>query len=173
MAETFVEYTQRLRGYIGSKDPLQSMQETPSLLAGLLHSASESVLSQSPGPGKWSVQEIIAHLADSELVSGFRFRAMVGADDGVPIQGYDQDRWAEASNYARKDPQRSLELYRTMREGNLRLLKSLKPEQWKHYGIHSERGQESIETIARMYAAHDLNHLRQIQAIIETSPARR
>ena len=52
-----------------------------------------------------------------------------------------------------------------LRETNLLLLKSLKPEQWKHYGVHSERGQESIELMVRMHAGHDINHLQQIQAI--------
>jgi len=172
MQETAEQYKQRLAGYLGDQDALKVQAAAPAKIERLLKRVWPAKLRKRPVPGKWSVAEILAHLADAEIVGGYRIRSILAAP-GTPIVAYDQDRWAEASNYARKDPQRSLELYRIMREGNLRLLKSLKPEQWKHYGIHSERGQESIETIARMYAAHDLNHLRQIQAIIETSPARR
>jgi hypothetical protein len=46
------------------------------------------------------------------------------------------------------------------------MLKSLAPEQWKHYGMHSERGQETIEHIVRMFAGHDLNHLQQVERIL-------
>ena len=53
-----------------------------------------------------------------------------------------------------------------LREANLALLESLEPEQWTQYGIHSERGQESIEQIARMFAGHDINHLKQIEKIL-------
>jgi hypothetical protein len=59
-----------------------------------------------------------------------------------------------------------VEQFRVVRLGNLALLKSLTPAQWKHYGMHSERGQESIEQIVRMFAGHDINHLRQIEAIL-------
>jgi hypothetical protein len=54
-----------------------------------------------------------------------------------------------------------------LREGNLALLRSLDPEQWQHYGMHSERGRETIEHIARMFAGHDLNHLQQIEKILK------
>lgn len=53
-----------------------------------------------------------------------------------------------------------------LREENLALLQSLEPEQWKHYGVHFERGQESIEHIVRMCAGHDINHLQQIEKIL-------
>ena len=56
--------------------------------------------------------------------------------------------------------------FRAAREANLALLKSLTPEQWKYYGMHSERGQETIEHTVRMLAGHDLNHLQQIERIL-------
>jgi hypothetical protein len=52
-----------------------------------------------------------------------------------------------------------------LRDANLALLKSLTPEQWKHYGMHAERGEESIEQIVRMFAGHDINHTKQIEKI--------
>ena len=85
---------------------------------------------------------------------------------GAPVAAFDQDSWATAGHYDKRDPRKSLEQFRVLREANLALLKSLKPEQWKHYGMHSERGQESIEKIAQMCAGHDLNHLQQVEKIL-------
>jgi DinB superfamily len=111
------------------------------------------------------VSEIIAHLADAEIVGGFRLRFILGSP-GAPIVAYDQDKWATSGHYDKRDPRKSMELFCVLREWNLALLKSLKPEQWKHYGMHSERGRESIEHIVRMFAGHDINHLQQIAGIL-------
>jgi hypothetical protein len=111
------------------------------------------------------VGEILAHLAEAEIVGGFRMRMILGAP-GTPIAAFDQDAWVISGHYAKRDPRKSVEQFRVVREANLALLKSLTPEQWKHYGMHSERGQETIEHIVRMFAGHDLNHLGQIEAIL-------
>jgi DinB superfamily len=92
-------------------------------------------------------------------------RLILGAP-GTAIAAFDQDSWVIAGHYAKRDPRKSLEQFRAVREANLALLKSLTPEQWKHYGMHSERGQETIEHIVRMFAGHDINHLQQIQRIL-------
>jgi hypothetical protein len=85
---------------------------------------------------------------------------------GTPIQAFDQDSWAAAGHYEKRDPRKSVELFRVLREANLALLKSLTKEQWKHHGMHSERGEESIEHMVRMYAGHDINHTKQIERIL-------
>ena len=109
--------------------------------------------------------EIVAHLADGEIVGAFRLRLILGSP-GTSIIAYDQDKWVIRGHYDKRDPQKSVEQFRVLREGNLALLKSLKPEQWQHYGMHSERGQESIDHIVRMFAGHDINHLQQIEKIL-------
>ena len=92
-------------------------------------------------------------------------RLILGAP-GTPIPAFDQDAWVVSGHYEKRDPRKSLEQFRLLRETNLALLKSLTPEQWKHYGMHSERGQESIERIVRMFAGHDINHLLQVERIL-------
>ena len=94
-------------------------------------------------------------MADTEIVIGWRIRSILGAP-GTPIQAYDQDAWAGAGLYAKRDPRRSIELFRAVREANLALYKSLSPEQWKYFGMHAERGEESLERIALMIAGHDI-----------------
>lgn len=172
MKETVEEYKQRIAGYMAGQDPLKIQATTAGKIAKLIKDATRGKLTRQPAPGKWSVAEILAHIADTEIVAGYRMRSVLG-NPGGPIVAFDQDKWAAAENYAKHDPKLSLETYRTIREANLRMLKLLKPEQWKQFGIHAERGEESIERITLMMAGHDLNHLRQIEAILMPAKAPR
>lgn len=165
MQETIEQYKQRIMSYAGGQNPLKVQAATAGKIGKLIKGVPKARLTKRPAPGKWSVGEILAHLADSELVAGYRMRSILGAP-GTPIAAYDQDKWAEAENYAKHDPHASLDFYRTVREANLRLMKSLRPEQWKHFGMHTERGEESVERLSQMMAGHDLNHLGQIVAIL-------
>lgn len=171
MAESFAEYAQRIRGYLGSKEPVQSMQETPAALSEMLQGVAEAVWSKPSAPGKWSIGEIVAHLADAELVAGFRYRAIAGADNGVPIVGFDQNRWAEAGNYRAVALEAGLKSFLALREMNLRFLKSLPASAWEKYGMHSERGRESLRDLAVLVAGHDLNHMAQIRMILSSAQA--
>lgn len=165
MQETPQQYTQRMVGNIEGKKPLALQSATAKKLERLIKGVPTAKLRKRPAPDKWSVSEILAHLADAEIVGGFRMRLILGAP-GVPVAAFDQDSWVTSGHYAKRDPRQSLEQFRVVREANLALLKSLTPEQWKHYGMHSERGQESIEHMVRMFAGHDVNHLRQIEQIL-------
>lgn len=165
MKETPQQYTQRVMGYMVGKQPLGVQTATPKKLQRLIKGVPTARLRKRPAPDKWSVAEILAHLADAEIVGGFRMRLILGAP-GTAIAAFDQDAWVTSGHYAKRDPRKSLEQFRAVREANLALLKSLTPDQWKHYGMHSERGQESIEHIVRMFAGHDINHLQQIERIL-------
>jgi DinB family protein len=165
MSETPQEYIQRMLQNSKGLDPLKVEAGTAKKLERLIKAVPASKLRKRPAPGKWSVGEILAHLADSEIVRGWRMRQILGAP-GTPIQAFDQDMWAAAGHYEKRDPRKSLETFRVLREANLALLKSLTPEQWKHHGMHAERGVETIEHISRMEAGHDINHLSQIERIL-------
>lgn len=165
MKETVQEYIQRIQGKTAGKDPLRVQSATAKNLANLLKRATPSKLRKRPAPDKWSVAEILAHLADAEIVAGWRVRSILGAP-GTPIQAFDQDAWAAAGRYGKRDARKSLEQFRILRDANLALYKSLTPEQWKHYGMHAERGEESIERILLMMAGHDINHIEQVAAIL-------
>lgn len=165
MKETAQQYTQRILGHTEGKQPLEVQTATAKKLDRLIKGVPTSKLRKRPAPDKWSVSEILAHLADAEIVGGFRMRLILGAP-GTPVVAFDQDSWVKSGHYDKRDPRKSLEQFRAVREANLALLKTLTPDQWKHFGMHSERGQESIEHIARMFAGHDLNHMQQIEAIL-------
>jgi hypothetical protein len=165
MKETPQEYTKRILGHVAGQDPLKVEAGTARKLDRLIKRVPASKLRKRPAPGKWSVAEILAHLADSEIARGWRMRQILGSP-GTPVQAFDQDAWVISGHYEKRDARKSLELFRVLREGNLALLKSLTPEQWKHHGMHAERGEESIEHIVRLNAGHDLNHTKQIERIV-------
>jgi hypothetical protein len=165
MKETPQQYTQRVVGYMEGKQPLAVQAATAKKLERLIKGVPTAKLRKRPAPEKWSVSEILAHLADAELVGGFRMRLILGAP-GTPVAAFDQDAWVTSGHYEKRDPRKSVEQFRVVREANLALLKSLTPEQWKHYGMHSERGQETIEHVVRMFAGHDINHVQQIERIL-------
>ena len=123
------------------------------------------MLRRRPAPEKWSVAEIVAHLADSELVRSFRIHLILGAP-GTDLQAFDQNAWVVELHYDKRSVRNALEQFRVLRETNLELLRNLTPEQWKHEGVHAERGKETVESLVRIAAGHDINHIRQIEAIL-------
>src|SRR5581483_1443870 len=156
MPETPEQYRNRMFANIDKQDPLKLQAATPAKLQRLLKGVSSAKLRKKPQPGKWSVAEIVCHLADTELVAGFRMRLILGAP-GTPITPFDQDIWVNALHYDKRNVSKAIEQFRALRESNLALLKTLAPEQWKLVGMHAERGPESIETIVKMFAGHDIN----------------
>jgi hypothetical protein len=165
MKETVQKYIQRILAQSHGKDPVKVQATTPARLMRLIQRAAGTKLRKRPAPGKWSAGEIIAHLADGEIVTGWRIRQILGAP-GAPLQAYDQDAWAAAGQYQKRDARKSLEQFRVLREANLALLKTLTPEQRKQHGMHAERGVESIDHIVQMIAGHDLNHLAQVERLL-------
>jgi hypothetical protein len=166
MQETVQEYTQRLLNYAEGKDPLRLQQAAPKKLALLVKGKTRKQLTRRPASDKWSIAEIVAHLADAELAISWRIRQIL-SNNAIPIQAYDQDLWARTFDYAHRDPRESLETFRSLREANLALLKIVPRKLWDNYGVHQERGNESVRHVVRMVAGHDLNHLRQVEAILK------
>jgi len=166
VGETPQQYTQRILSNAEGQDPIKAQLTTNKKLARLIRGIPAAKLRKRPAPDKWSVAEILAHLADVEIVVGWRMRSILGAP-GTPIQAFDQDAWVASGHYDKREPRESVELHRVVRDANLALLKSLTPEQWKQYGQHAERGPESIEHIVRMIAGHDNNHLQQVERILK------
>jgi uncharacterized damage-inducible protein DinB len=172
MQETPQQYIQRILGFIEGREPLEVQRETAKKLRKLIKPLSKKQLSARPEPGKWSIAAILAHLVDAEIAGSWRMRLIIGSD-GVPVQAFDQDVWAEAFDYGQCDPKVSLETFRALRENNLRMLKALPRNLWENHGMHQERGKETIAHIVRMFAGHDLNHLAQVERIAKAGGSKR
>jgi hypothetical protein len=160
-------YTGAVLGLVGDAAPLDILQKTESRLRTVTLGLSKPQLAQLEAPGKWSINHVLRHLADSEIVWGWRMR-MALAHDRPPITGYDQDAWADKLGYGEADAQESIREFSALRAGNLRLLKNATAEDMKRVGVHAERGEESVAHMMKLYAGHDLLHLNQIKRIRES-----
>jgi uncharacterized damage-inducible protein DinB len=148
--------------FLGPRDPRQVIASTPSRLREFLDSLGDSRANQSPAPGKWSVREILCHLADCEIVFAFRLRQTLAEPHHV-IQPFDQDVWAR--NYTAYDAQSALAVFTAVRDFNTRLIASLPPEALSKPVSHPERGTMTFQTIVETMGGHDLNHIAQIEKI--------
>ncbi|MBK9373643.1 MAG: DinB family protein [Holophagales bacterium] len=154
----------RYREAMGDDDPYLAMFEAPQKLRKLLKGLTEKQLSRRPAPGKWSIKEIVAHLADGEVILGSRYR-FIAAHDKPAIAGYDQDLFVEMLGVENATTEDLLDDFEMARMVNVGLLTRLPDEAFGRVGVHSERGEETIDTIVMLYAGHDRVHLTQVETI--------
>jgi hypothetical protein len=143
--------------------PLEEiLHETTNKIASLLAQIGVEKSSVRPAPGKWSPAEIVAHLADCELVFAFRLRQTLAEDNHI-VQPFDQDKWA--ATYPGIPAAEALAVFSAMRTWNLRLLSTALPAAADRTVTHPERGTMTFETIVETMAGHDLNHLAQLERL--------
>ena len=172
MQETAQQYIQRILSYAEGQDAIKVQRATAGKLKKLIHGLTAKQMKWRPAPAKWSIAEIVAHLADTEIAASWRMRSVIG-ENGVTTQPFDQDAWASVFQYQKWDARRSLEVFRVLRENNLALLKEIPREAWDNYGMHLERGKETVAHMARMFAGHDTNHVLQIEGIVKQLKTRK
>ena len=163
-AEEIAAYVGAVLGLVAGRDPIGVLRQTPQALRDATAALGTRHVRTPEAPGKWSINEVLQHLADSDLVFGWRVRLVLSQDRPV-ITGYDQDRWAGRLRYADGDPVEALERFSVLRRWNLSLLERASGEDLRRVGLHTERGEESLARIISLYAGHDLLHLRQIERI--------
>lgn len=162
--EDRARYAPAILDLLGAREPIEVLRRTPDAANRATAGLSAAQLRQPEMAGKWSIAQVLRHLADSEVVWGWRMRLIL-AQDRPPITGYDQDQWAERLHYADADPAESLDALRVLRRDNLRLIEHATPGDMTRVGVHSERGEESADYLMRLFAGHDLLHLDQIARI--------
>ena len=161
--EAAMEYTKAILALLGDREPIEVLSKTPTAVRKLVAQAEAVDIPEAPG--KWSVRMVVQHLADSDLVAGWRLR-LVLAQDRPSITGYDQDAWATRLRYAEVEVDDALADFEQVRRSNLRLLGRLPESDGARVGVHAERGEESVAHIVRLTAGHDVLHLRQIERIL-------
>ena len=165
-------YTDAILGLLGTRDPIDVLERTPDAVRTALAGVASARLSQPESPGKWSMRQVAQHLADSELVWGYRLR-LVLAQERPTLTGYDQDLWSDRLHYDKLPIDEALDRLGVLRRSNLRLLADATPADLQRVGVHTERGEESVAHMIRMYAGHDLLHLRQLARIREAVDPKR
>jgi hypothetical protein len=173
VAESFTQYRKRILDSVEGRDVMGILRATPKRLGKRIAGVDRRRLTTPPAKGKWSAAQILAHLSEIELLWGYRMRIILERD-GSEIVGMDQDAWARNSRYERIDPRRAFDTFRAIRAANLEFLGNQSPRLLRRRGTHSQLGPVTISLIAALLAGHDLNHSRQIDAILEKrKPARR
>jgi uncharacterized damage-inducible protein DinB len=157
-------YTSAILELLGPRDPMTVLPHTPDAVRAALDGLSDAELSQREAPNKWSIRHVVRHLADGDLVWGYRLR-LVLAQDRPTLTGYDQDMWADRLGYAHADAGQAIDDFSVLRRSNLRLIEASSAADLERVGLHSERGEESVAHMIKLYAGHDLLHLAQISRI--------
>ena len=132
-------------------------------LTGALNQFPKEMWQYKPGPDRWSVHEIIVHIADSEAKSYIRCRRFI-AETGKPVMAYDESRWADLLNYHGQNPEDALELFRLLRRMSHRLIKDLPDAVWSNTVDHPENGIMTMEDWLSVYTHHVPEHVQQMQA---------
>jgi len=145
---------------------LERFRRGPELLAVVLTGVFGEEEDFAPAPGKWTVRQIVAHLADAEMVGAHRLRQVI-AEDNPTLIAYNQDAWTANLDYTRRKPKQSLETFRRIRAENYELLKGLPESAFERAGNHSENGRMTLGQLLEGYAGHAESHARQLQEIRE------
>ena len=160
-------YLDKTDAYRAGREPLGLMRGAPARLAREVRGLRTAQLRKRPAKGKWSIQEIVGHLMDTEVVYAYRWH-MAYSESGSPIQGYDQEMWIREEDYrhAKWSVKEMLEHIGNLRRSTLYYLDRIpRAEAKRRHGIHSERGKETMHRTQELIAGHDINHLEQIKAI--------
>lgn len=148
--------------HLAGKDPLEVIAATPGQLASFVRALGPERVEKKPAPGKWNAREIVCHLADCELVFAYRLRQALAEDHHV-IQPFDQDKWA--ASYAAYDAPAALAVFSSLRRWNISLIHAAPAEAFSKRLSHPERGELTFKTLVETMGGHDLNHVKQLDAI--------
>ena len=157
---------------LGKRNPVQVISATPARIQALIRGLSPKKLSTRPNPGKWSIQEIINHLTETEMVMCCRAR-WIAFEDKPTLVPFDQEKWAKGWAREKEPVAATLERLRILRKSHLRLFKSVPKADFKRTGFHPERGVVSLKEQLETVAGHDLNHLGQIQRLAASLKVKR
>ena len=144
-------------------DLLERLRRGPELLAVATTGAAGPEL-DFRSQGKWSVRQIVCHLADAEAAAAMRMRQII-AEDHPTLPAWDQNAWAEKLDYEKRKISQSLELFRVLRNSNYEVLKDLPEPAFARSGTHTTRGELSLLQMVRMFAEHVENHVKQIRQV--------
>ncbi|HZL56148.1 MAG TPA: DinB family protein [Bryobacteraceae bacterium] len=147
-------------------EPLEQFRQGSSVLETALRGASPEETSFVSAPGKWTIRQLVRHLADTEIVVGMRMRQIV-AEDKPTLIPFDQEKWAARLGYENTDAFDSLGRFQSLRDDTARILEALPAEAFDRVGVHPERGEKSLLEWLRVFGKHVFTHAEQIRGIRE------
>jgi hypothetical protein len=150
--------------FLEGNDPLQLITATPKRLRSLVAGLTPAQLKKRANPGKWSIHEILQHLADCELMFASRCR-LIAFEDHPHLAPFDQDRWNNGKASEKESTADILDRFVVLRKTQILLYKASPAEAFARTGNHPERGEVSMQITFETCAGHDVNHLRQIEGL--------
>jgi len=159
------EYVRAMIEIVADRDPIEMLAGAVGNLRDELARVPPEKITTPEAEGKWSILDVVRHLAETEMIYGYRLR-MILAHDTPEIQGLDQDRWASIVKYSGATIDEFFSMLEILRNLNLKIYRDLTEDEKHRFGVHSERGPESVGRILKICAAHDEVHLKQIQRIL-------
>ena len=166
LLESAQAYRDKMFKLLGDRNPMEVLAQTATTLADIVDKHSAPLLRSRPFEGKWTPNEIIGHLTDSEWVYGYRLRLIL-CEDNPTILGTNQDSWVAGLRHNESEPSELVEIFRVLRQFNLTVWRRTLPVDLERTGQHNERGRESVGVMLRLLAGHDLSHLDQITRYIQ------
>ncbi len=152
--------------FLGDRDPIGVISATGGRLEELSKLLGPAGFDRSLAPGKWSVREIVCHLADCEIVFAVRLRQTLAEDHHV-IQPFDQDQWSRT--YAAYGMFAALDAFKAARAWNVALIGATPAAAFSKPVTHPERGDMTFRVLVETMAGHDINHLQQLDKIASAS----
>ena len=148
-----------------AKQSIERIARGPENFAAAVKGVDSKTLRYKPAADKWCILEILAHLADAEVVFGHRIRQCLAETDST-ICPMDQDAWANNLGYMEASAEESLAAFRAARAANVRLMRRLKEADLEKGAYHPEKKRKvTVGEIIGYMQAHDPNHLGQIERL--------
>ena len=157
--------------YLENREPLMVAAATPAKIVSLIRGLTPRQLARRPAPDKWSIREIISHLADTDMVMDCRAR-WIAFEDHPTLVPFDQEKWAAGRAREKEPVTETLERFRLLRRSQVRLFRQASKTDFRRTGFHPERGVVTLRVQLETLAGHDLNHLAQIQRLAAQHKAR-
>lgn len=154
---------------LNGRDPAEVMRSTPDRLGASLSAFSTDQVAYAPAPGKWSVREILCHMADCEVAWAWRLRKIYG-EDHPTLQPFEQDAWARAYSGSGYTAEVALQTWKALRAWNLCLLDTLGEPDKARSAQHPALGELTLWNIVEIAAGHDLHHLDALGKLASKLP---
>ena len=134
-------------------------------LERLIAEASADIIARKPGENRWSILQIVCHLADAELLAWARIRRLI-TQDRAKMWGYQQEVWADRLGYQQRKVETVLARFALLRRENAELLDGLPAAIWQQTGDHDLYGTLSLQQLIEDYLDHTAKHLDQIKQLL-------
>ena len=157
--------------FLENREPLTVAAATPAKIVSLIRGLTPRQMARRPAPDKWSIREIISHLADTDMVMDCRAR-WIAFEDHPTLVPFDQEKWAAGRAREKEPVTETLERFRLLRRSQVRLFRQASKTAFRRTGFHPERGVVTLRVQLETLAGHDLNHLAQIQRLAAQHKAR-